>query len=105
MDFLTENLRGALSVYVNNQSNWYKNAENPLAVHEVPLQDLKVWIRYAVSVEVSYFNETLNSERYVLHQLAEWWWNLLGHFMRDNIAAYIVVKSVGAVDVVLDSEL
>jgi hypothetical protein len=54
-----------LSGYVNNQCNRHKNTEDPLAVLEVPLQDLKVGIWCAVSAEDSYFHETVSSGRYV----------------------------------------
>jgi hypothetical protein len=58
-----------LSGYVNSQYNRYWSTENPQAVHEVPLHDLKVGVWCAISArritEPVLLHETINSELYV----------------------------------------
>jgi hypothetical protein len=58
-----------LSGFINSQNNRYRSIENPHAVHEVQLHDLKVGIWCAVSVQrtiqLMSFHKTVTSEHYV----------------------------------------
>jgi hypothetical protein len=59
-----------LSGYVNSQNNRYRSTENPHAVHEVPLHDLKVGVWSAISAwrinKPVFFHGTINSELYMI---------------------------------------
>jgi hypothetical protein len=55
--------------YVNSQNNRYWSAENPHSIHKVPLHDVKFEVWCAISAHrihgPVFFQETINSERYV----------------------------------------
>jgi hypothetical protein len=86
-----------LSGYINSQNNRYWSTENPYAVYEVPLHDLKVGVWCAISVRRTIqpmsFHKTINSERYVRLILSLFFSQLTdeeklyGHFVQDNATA------------------
>jgi hypothetical protein len=58
-----------LSGYTNGQNNRYWSTENPHAVHEEPVQDVKVRVCCMISawriIGTIFLDETVNSEYYV----------------------------------------
>lgn len=58
-----------LSGYVNSQNNRYWNSQKPNLIHEQPLHDQKIGLWCAISGEriigPIFFQETINSERYM----------------------------------------
>jgi hypothetical protein len=86
----------------------YWSTENPHAVHEVPLHDLKVGVWCAISarriIGPVFFHETINSERYVRLILSPFFDQLTdeeksyGHFMQDNATAHTANNSMVALD-------
>jgi hypothetical protein len=97
-NFLTQNF------HVNGQNNEHCNKQNPHAVHEVPLHDLKVCVMCVISVRrisgPSFFHNKINSERYVklivtlLRSTDRRKKKSYEHFMQENVKAHNVHNSM-----------
>jgi hypothetical protein len=83
---------------VKIQNNRYWSAENPHSIHEVPLHDVKIGVWCAISahriIGPVFFQETINSERYVRLILTPFFRELTeeektdGYFVQDNATTH-----------------
>jgi hypothetical protein len=97
-----------LGGYVNSQNNYYWSAEKPLSIHEVPLHDVKIRVWCAISayriIGPVFFQETINSERYVRLILTPLFRKLTedkktyGYFMQDNTTAHTANHSMNEIN-------
>jgi hypothetical protein len=71
--FITEEAYFHLSGYVHSQNTRIWSDENPHAVHQFPLHDMKIGVWYAVSarriIGPIFCHEIVNSDRYVRNTL------------------------------------
>jgi len=104
-----------LSGYVNSQNNRYWAAENPHQLHEVPLHDQKVGVWCAISrtrlIGPIFFNNTVNSERYINDILHPFFEQLTdnekqnGTFQQDNATAHTAYASLAALEEVFEDRV
>jgi hypothetical protein len=90
------------------QNNRYWGTENPHAVYEVPLHDVKLGVWCAISARritgLVIFHEAINSERYVRLILSPFYIQQTNeeksyaHFVQDNATAHIANNSMVALD-------
>jgi hypothetical protein len=71
--FITDEACFHLSGYVNSQNTRIWSGENPHAIHQTPLHDIKIGVLCAVSarriIGPIFYYETVNSYRYVRNTL------------------------------------
>jgi hypothetical protein len=107
-------VRYTLSGYVNSQNNRYWSKENPHAIHEVQLRDLKVGVWHTITaqrtIQPMTFHETINSKCYVRLILSLFFSQLTdeksyGYFMQDNATAHTVNNSMVTLDEVFSEQV
>jgi hypothetical protein len=113
--FLTYEAYFHISGYVNSQYTRIWSDENPHAVHQTPLRDIKIGVRCAVSVKriigPIFYHKTVNSDRYVRNTLKPFFEQLTdderqcGYFQQDNATAHTAQNSMSALQEVFDDRI
>lgn len=115
MTFFTDEAWFHLSGYVNSQNSRYWCSENPHISHEKPLHDVKVGVWCAVSAKKIigpiFFNETINSERYIQQILEPFFLELSpnekfhGYFQQDGATAHTANATINRITEVFEDRI
>jgi inhibitor of nuclear factor kappa-B kinase subunit alpha len=115
LTFFTDEAWFHLSGYINAQNSKYWSNINPRQTSEVPLHDQKIGVWCAISaariVGPIFFEETINSERYVSDILQPFFESITeeektyGYFMQDGATAHIATYSIHVLNKVFEDRL